>query len=209
MIGSLHGMRADQILSIKVVTADGSFITASPTSNMDIFWATRGGGGSTFGVVTSTVVKPFEDIQTTATTLSWGVEENNIIADTFLKGISTYFSYFENFTDYGTSAEWFLFGSTDPNNPNNTNIRAIFSPRLLAPGKSLEETQAIFNPWIDDATAAGINLSLNWTYYSSYHTAYYVYFPTIANYSSLTTAATHLASSHTRILTRIKNLTSQ
>jgi FAD/FMN-containing dehydrogenase len=83
MIGSLHGMGADQILSIQVVTADGSFITASPPSNTDIFWATRGGGGSTFGVVTSMIVKAFEDIQTTATTLSWGVEENNITADTF------------------------------------------------------------------------------------------------------------------------------
>jgi hypothetical protein len=31
-------------------------------------------------------------------------------------------------------------------------------------------------------TALGINLSLNWTYYSSYHTAYYVYFPTISQF---------------------------
>jgi hypothetical protein len=179
MIGSLHGMGADQILSIQLVTTDGSFITASPSSNTDIFWAIRGGGGSTFGVVTSMVIKAFEDIQTTATTLSWGVQENNITADTFWKGISSYFSYFENFTDYGTSAEWFLLGSTDP---TNTNTPAIFFPGLIAPGKSLEETQAIFNPWISDMTALGINLSLNWTYYSSYHTAYYVYFPTISQF---------------------------
>jgi hypothetical protein len=59
----------------------------------------------------------------------------------FGKKISSYFSYFENFTNYDTSAELFLFGSTDP---TNTNTPTIYFPRLLALGKSLGETQAIF-----------------------------------------------------------------
>jgi FAD/FMN-containing dehydrogenase len=62
MIGSLYGIGAGQTLSIQVVTADRSFITASPTSNTDLFWAIRGGGRSIFGVITSMVVKAFEDI---------------------------------------------------------------------------------------------------------------------------------------------------
>jgi hypothetical protein len=37
MIGSLYGMGADYSLSIQVATTDGSFITAFPTSNTDIF----------------------------------------------------------------------------------------------------------------------------------------------------------------------------
>lgn len=46
-----HGLSCDNLLSVDVVTADGSFLTANATENADLFWAVRGGGGN-FGVAT-------------------------------------------------------------------------------------------------------------------------------------------------------------
>jgi FAD/FMN-containing dehydrogenase len=52
-----YGLGADNALEFKVVTADGNYIIANAVMNPDLFWAIRGGGGGTWGVVVEAVYK--------------------------------------------------------------------------------------------------------------------------------------------------------
>ncbi|MBV8276997.1 MAG: FAD-binding oxidoreductase [Verrucomicrobia bacterium] len=49
---SKYGTACDNLLSAQLVTVDGRLVEASQTSNPDLFWAIRGGGGN-FGVATA------------------------------------------------------------------------------------------------------------------------------------------------------------
>jgi FAD/FMN-containing dehydrogenase len=47
-----HALALDNLLSVQLVLADGSAVTANADDNADLFWALRGGGGN-FGVAAS------------------------------------------------------------------------------------------------------------------------------------------------------------
>ncbi|GGT35670.1 FAD-binding oxidoreductase [Streptomyces althioticus] len=55
-LGGRFGLALDNLLSVDVVLADGSVVTAGPEREPDLFWALRGGGGN-FGLVTSMRVR--------------------------------------------------------------------------------------------------------------------------------------------------------
>ncbi|KAF2004951.1 FAD binding domain-containing protein [Amniculicola lignicola CBS 123094] len=97
---SLWGMAADHVLSINIVTASGHFITANSTHNTDIFWAVRGGGGSTFGVVTSMVLRAFPKIK--VTTMRYNMTtSSNFSRDQFWEAQKAWVADFKKYADLG------------------------------------------------------------------------------------------------------------
>jgi FAD/FMN-containing dehydrogenase len=51
------GTAAANLLEAEVVTADGAVRIANPVRNRELFWALKGGGGGTFGVVTQMTLR--------------------------------------------------------------------------------------------------------------------------------------------------------
>jgi FAD/FMN-containing dehydrogenase len=52
-------MVIDNVVQLTIVTSSGDILTASSSSNPDLYWALRGGGGN-FGVVTEFVLKLYD-----------------------------------------------------------------------------------------------------------------------------------------------------
>jgi hypothetical protein len=154
---------------MEVVTAEGKFVTASSTSNQDLFWALRGGGGSTFGVVTSVTVKAHPEMQTTASRFSF--TSKKIGNETFWAGIRSYVDYFIPNADAGTYAYFTLI-------PNAaTGIFTFNMSPFFAPNKTLQETKALLQPWFTRLNNLGIHFDPNITHFPSVYEAWRSSFP--------------------------------
>lgn len=169
-LSSIYGTGADQVLAFEVVMPDGNFVTADFTQNTDLFWALRGGGGSTFGVATSVTVKAFPDVQATASRFSF--DTSAVGNETFWAGVRAYFDYFPTNADLGTYAYFLLL----PNNPRQGVWTFQMTP-FFAPNKTLAETEAILRPWLAQLDALGIKVDPNITHYDSFYPAWVESFP--------------------------------
>jgi hypothetical protein len=89
VFGRAYGLTCDQIQGLTMVTADGSLLHCSPTQNEDLYWASRGGGGGNFGVVTSFEfgLQPIPSI--TLFTLEWSWAEAATVLDAWLRWMPT------------------------------------------------------------------------------------------------------------------------
>jgi FAD binding domain/Berberine and berberine like len=52
LLGRRYGLACDNMLGVRLVKADGSIVEADALNSPEIYWASRGGGGGSFGVAT-------------------------------------------------------------------------------------------------------------------------------------------------------------
>jgi hypothetical protein len=71
VLGRKYGLTCDAIESVQVVTADGRILTCDASTNADLFWACRGGGGGNFGIVTSFTFRTSAIAPLALFTLDW------------------------------------------------------------------------------------------------------------------------------------------
>ena len=92
--GNLVGLGVDNLVAATVVLADGTVANVSESSNPDLFWAMRGGGGSVWGVVTSLTLATHANpvggfTKVMATTGGYycgsGVDDLNALSDGYFK----------------------------------------------------------------------------------------------------------------------------
>src|SRR6202007_2854807 len=52
LLARSHGLTCDSIEQVNVVDSQSRVLTASVTSEPDLYWACKGGGGGSFGIAT-------------------------------------------------------------------------------------------------------------------------------------------------------------
>ncbi|KAI3320206.1 FAD binding domain-containing protein [Xylariaceae sp. AK1471] len=167
-LSSIYGMASDHVLSMEVVTADGKFLTASETSNPDLFWALRGGGGSTFGVVTSMVIKAFPKIPVTTLTFTL-TTGTDVLVDQFWQTIRAYFEDFIKYTDAGMYSYFSLNALTG-------NYVWTMQP-WFAPNMTKAQFQDITAPFWNATRVIGVDLKPVYKEYDDFYEAWDENFP--------------------------------
>jgi len=71
-----HGLSAESVLAVELVTADGTLVRADRTQNTDLFWALRGGGGG-LGVVVAMEIARYAVEELVAGMLIWPWERSS------------------------------------------------------------------------------------------------------------------------------------
>lgn len=85
VFGRAYGMTCDNIASLIIVTAEGSLRQCSPSSHSDLYWASRGGGGGNFGIVTSFTFTVHPIPSVSLFTLEWPWGEAMSVLDSWMQ----------------------------------------------------------------------------------------------------------------------------
>ncbi|GAW23474.1 hypothetical protein ANO14919_130330 [Xylariales sp. No.14919] len=148
-LASTYGMGADQVLSLDVVTADGRFVTADANQNKDLFFALRGGGGSTYGIVTSAIVKAHPPTPVLGSSLSFSVQPAaNAPANAtgpFWAAFDAYHKFGLDIVDNGGTA-YSSVSRIAPQSGGNAPSGASFSATIEMPVLMSRDTQAATAP---------------------------------------------------------------
>ncbi|KAF2746115.1 FAD-binding domain-containing protein [Sporormia fimetaria CBS 119925] len=105
-LSAIYGMAADHVVAFQVVTAEGRYITVSESSHSDLFWALRGGGGGTFAVVVSVIVRAHPKLN--VVTANWMLDSSRNGEDKYWAAIRKFFEVFTDWTDSKIYSFFFL-----------------------------------------------------------------------------------------------------
>jgi FAD/FMN-containing dehydrogenase len=130
-----YGTAAGGLLEAEVVTADGQIRVANPCTNPDLFWALKGGGGGSYGVVSKLTLRTHDLPE------FFGVANFTVKAasdDAYRRLIREFVSFYhENlFND-----RW---GEQAHVNPNNT-----LEIKMNSQGLDAEQAKKVWQPFLD------------------------------------------------------------
>jgi FAD/FMN-containing dehydrogenase len=133
------GTAAANLLEAEIVTADGEIRIANACTNPDLFWAIKGGGGGSFGIVTRLTLRTYELPEI------FGAVFGKIKASTDKAFLALINKIFEFYAQELFNPHW---GEQIGFNPDNTvNISMVFQ------GMNQQQAEKIWQPlitWIDN-----------------------------------------------------------
>ena len=135
-----YGSAAGNLLEAEVVTADGQIRIANACTNPDLFWALKGGGGGSFGVVSKMTLR-VHDLPEFFGTVTFTVKAAS--DDSYRRLLREFVSYYQEhlFNDH--------WGEQAQVNPDNT-----LEIKMSSYGLDAEQAKKVWQPFLDWVAAS-------------------------------------------------------
>lgn len=165
------GMGGDQVLSAKVILASGELVDASPDVNPDLFFAIRGGGPGTYGIVTQLTVKTYPERSVHLFYIVLGAQGTATV-NAFLDAMTDVYASYpalskQGFAGYGN---WVAHSANGLHQHKFTNV---WYQAFTITGKTASEAQHLFQAFEDtvlayNSTRLGIQVNITKSSYTDY-----------------------------------------
>ncbi|KAF9236142.1 hypothetical protein BU15DRAFT_77242 [Melanogaster broomeanus] len=157
-----YGLGVDNAIEISVVLSTGEYLTVNNYQHSDLFWALRGGGGSTYGIVTSVTYRTYPSLPVQL----YAFQANITNSSTMPEMVAELMYSQTQFTDDG----WGGYGSM-------TNQTMSFF--YIAPNMTNETATATTQAWTDYALSLepwGVTSTATIYLFPSWYDLYVAYF---------------------------------
>lgn len=162
-LSTSFGLAADNVLSWEVITADGELVIASAEENSDLYWALKGGGGSTFGVVLSMTAKAHKESPVFGGA-SLSFYATNTTQDKLYTGIQAFHEELPAMVDAGSMVIYYF-----------TSEFFSIAP-LSAYNKTEAEVRTILAPFVAKLDSLGVAYTATYSEYGTYYDHFDKYF---------------------------------
>lgn len=167
----LFGMGSDQVVALEVVTASGRFVTATPKVNEDLYWAMLGGGGGTFGIITSAIVKVHRKVPVTTSAFNFTTSDS-VSADTFWEAVKFFWDEMPTYNE----AKTYSYFSIMALGPGAYSF-SMFP--FFATDKTVTEYETLVKPFFDKLAELNISYQIETKHFDTFYPAYKATFGTI------------------------------
>ncbi|EUC26741.1 hypothetical protein COCCADRAFT_113506 [Bipolaris zeicola 26-R-13] len=189
-----YGLGANQVLSARVILASGEIVQANRCTNSDLFYAIRGGGGGTFGVVTEMTVKTYPSRNVTVAKLTIESQGEDTIAG-FLDAVTEVYASYPRLSLKGFAGYGYWSAHVTPSG-NVTKPAHSFQQSFIMLGVSLQHAQESFsslsNSLARNQSNRGVQVSISWHTYYKYASYYKSKDDTVARVGSVSALSSRL-----------------
>ncbi|KAF5541115.1 isoamyl alcohol oxidase [Fusarium napiforme] len=148
-LSSSYGLGADNTLEFEVVTAAGRIVRASATENSDLYWALSGGGGASFGIVTSMTVRAHKTTTIGGATLTLVAGTDK---DVFYNAVAKFHELLPAMIDHDATVTYIL-----------TSAYLSIKPVTIANSTGDYVRDEVLAPFTDYLSKAGLKPTVSYT----------------------------------------------